>query len=96
MSENPELVCVRKCQGLLLAELYRSKLAAWGIPVLLKYESAGPVFGITIDGLGEVAIMVPAELAAEADELLDEIETDEQPNGVEPDELPDEVKGVEQ
>jgi hypothetical protein len=67
--------------------LYRSKLAAWGIPVLLKYESAGPVFGITIDGLGEVAIMVPAELAAEADGLLNEIETDE---------LPDEVEDTEQ
>jgi len=87
MSEEPKLVCIRKCQGLLLAELYRSKLTAWGIPVLLKYESAGPVFGITVDGLGEVAIMVPAELAAEAVELLDEIEAVE---------LLDEIEDAEQ
>lgn len=79
MSETPDLVCVRRCQGLLLAELYRSKLEAWGIPVLLSYESAGPVIGITLDGLGEVALMVPATFADEAVALLDDVhEPDEQ------------------
>jgi len=72
MTEKPELVCVRRCQGLILAEVYKSKLAASGIPVLLSYESAGPVIGITLDGLGEVALMVPADLADEAAALLDE------------------------
>jgi len=79
MAEKPDLVCIRRCQGLLLAELYRSKLEAWGIPVLLRYESAGPVIGITLDGLGEVALMVPAAFADEAVALLDEVqEPDEQ------------------
>ena len=73
MADTPDLVCVRRCQGLLLAELYRSKLEAWGIPVLLSYESAGPVIGITLDGLGEVALMVPATFADEAVGLLDEV-----------------------
>ena len=47
---EPELVCVRTCQGLLLGELYKSKLEAMDIPVLLKYDAAGPVYGITVDG----------------------------------------------
>lgn len=78
MSE-PELVCVRTCQGLLLGELYKSKLEAMDIPVLLKYEAAGPVFGITVDGLGEVRVMVPSELADQARTLLEDL----------PDDLPD-------
>jgi hypothetical protein len=47
-------------------------LEAAGIPVLLKYESAGLVFGITVDGLGKVEIMVPEALAEEAEYLLQE------------------------
>jgi hypothetical protein len=77
-NREPELVCVRRCQGMLLAELYRSKLTAWDIPVLLRYESAGPVIGITVDGLGEVMLMVPADLADEAAALLDEAKEDQQ------------------
>lgn len=70
MSEMPELVCVRTCQGWDLAQIYKSKLEAMGIPVLLKYESVGPVYGITVDGLGAVRILVPEDLAADAEALL--------------------------
>jgi hypothetical protein len=41
-------------------------LESEGIPVLLKYESAGIVYGLTIDGIGEVRILVPEEFAEEA------------------------------
>ncbi len=74
MSEDSSLVCVRACQGWDLAQIFKSKLEAAGIPVLLKYESAGLVFGITVDGLGEVKIMVPEALAQEAENLLQEQE----------------------
>jgi len=70
MAEEQELVCVHSCQGWDLAQIFKGKLEAMGIPVLLKYESASLVFGITVDGLGEVRIMVPEEYAAEAHELL--------------------------
>lgn len=70
---EPELVCVRVCSGLLLGELYKSKLEAMGIPVLLKYESAGPVFGITVDGLGEVRVLVPQEHSHTAIDLLSDL-----------------------
>ena len=73
MSEEPEMVQVRTCQGWDLAQIYKSNLEAHGIPVLLRYESAGLVFGITVDGLGQVRIMVPAEFAEEAEAVLEDI-----------------------
>lgn len=72
MSEESSLVCVLSCQGWDLAQIFKGKLEAAGIPVLLKYESAGLVFGITVDGLGEVQIMVPEAHAQEAANLLRE------------------------
>lgn len=70
MTEDQDLVCVHLCQGWDLAQIFRSKLEAMGIPVLLKYDSASLVFGITVDSLGEVRIMVPEEYAADAKALL--------------------------
>lgn len=71
MTEEHELVCIHSCQGWDLAQIFRSKLEAMGIPVLLKYESASLVFGITVDSLGEVRIMVPKAYASEAKALLE-------------------------
>ena len=62
MTEEQELICVHSCQGWDLAQIFRSKLEAAGIPVLLKYDSASLVFGITVDSLGKVRIMVPTGL----------------------------------
>ena len=53
------------------AQIIKGRLESEGIPVLLNYESAGLVYGLTIDGLGEVKIMVPEHLAKEARSLLD-------------------------
>jgi hypothetical protein len=72
MTEDRDLICIHTCQGWDLAQIFKSKLEAAGIPVLLKYDSAGLVFGITVDGLGRVRIMVPQSYAAEAEELLSE------------------------
>ena len=72
-AERSGLTTVRVAQGLLQAEVYKSKLESAGIPVLLEYESVGPALGITVDGLGEVRVMVHDELAAEARTLLEEV-----------------------
>lgn len=72
MSEAEELVCVRTCQGWHVAQIYKSKLEAAGVPVLLKYEALGLVYGLTVDGLGQVRVMVPKEYAAEAEVLLED------------------------
>lgn len=53
------------------AQIIKGRLESEGIPVLLSYESAGLVYGLTIDGLGEVKIMVPEHLVKEARSLLD-------------------------
>lgn len=68
-----KLTTVYIAQGHLLAEMIKSKLESAGIPVLLDYESIGRVYGITVDGLGEVRIKVPEELAEEARELVKEL-----------------------
>ena len=77
MTEEPKLVRVRTCQGWDVAQIYKSKLEAAEIPVLLQYESAGLVYGITVDGLGEVRILVPEHYAEEAKALLTELSEDD-------------------
>jgi len=77
------LVCVATTAGQMHAQILKSKLELLGIPALLEYESAGIVLGLTIDGLGEVRVMVPEEFEAEAYQA---ITPDEEPLS----ELPDE------
>lgn len=72
--DKPGLVTVYTASGQLQAHVIRTKLESAGIPVLLDYESAGVVLGITVDGLGEVRVMVPEDLAEEAQALLSEEE----------------------
>ncbi|MDH7485656.1 MAG: DUF2007 domain-containing protein [Anaerolineae bacterium] len=74
----PELVVVYVSMGLLEAEVIKGKLEAAGIPALLSYESAGPVIGIIIDGLGEVKVQVPQEFEAEARTLIEPLEAGEE------------------
>jgi hypothetical protein len=68
-SDLEELLAV---EGGLEADIIKSKLESYGIPVLLQYEAAGRIFGITMDGLGKVKVMVPRELVAEAKKTLAE------------------------
>ncbi len=69
MSEKGPLitVCTAKYME---AQIIKGRLESEDIPVLLRYESAGLVYGLTVDGLGEVKIMVPKHLAGEAKEIL--------------------------
>ena len=69
MSAREQLVTVRTAKYM-EAQIIKGRLESEGIPVLLSYESAGLVYGLTIDGLGEVKIMVPQRLAEEAKEIL--------------------------
>lgn len=72
--DKPGLVTVHTAFGMLPAQVIKTKLESAGIPALLDYESAGVVLGITVDGLGEVRVMVPENLAEEAQALLAEEE----------------------
>lgn len=64
-----ELVAV---EGSMEAEIIKSKLESFKIPVLLRFESAGHIFGITMNGLGKVRIMVPESFLEEARKILAE------------------------
>ena len=69
MSQSESLVTVRTT-NYMEAHIIKGRLESEGIPVLLRYESAGLVYGITVDGMGQVKVMVPRHLAEEAKEIL--------------------------
>ena len=75
-NKQPGMVEVCVTSGLLQAEVIKGKLEANGIPVLLQYESLGPVMGLTIDGLGQVQVLVPEDKADIARVLIEETEED--------------------
>jgi len=52
------------------AQIIRARLEDHGIPAALSYESAGIVYGLTVDGLGEVRILVPESLYEQARAVL--------------------------
>jgi hypothetical protein len=88
VQEESELVRVHTAQGWHLAQIYKSKLEAAEIPVLLRYDAIGIVYGLTVDGLGAVDVLVPAEFADDARVLLEDLEVpaaedwdEEQPDG---------------
>jgi hypothetical protein len=60
MSES-ELKELIEVEGMMEAEIIKSKLESFRIRSLLKFESAGRIYGITMDGLGKVKVMVTAE-----------------------------------
>lgn len=64
------LEVIYRAQGMLEAEAVKGRLETSGIPAAFDYESIGRTFGLTIDGLGEVRILVPIDRADEARELL--------------------------
>jgi hypothetical protein len=66
------LTTVYTAAGLIKAQVIKAKLEAAGIRVLLDYESVGPVIGITVDGLGEVRVLVANEDVEEARSLIEE------------------------
>ena len=71
-SKQPGLVEVCVTSGLLQAQIIKGKLETNDIPVLLEYESLGLVMGLTVDGLGQVRVLVPEEKAETARALLEE------------------------
>ena len=67
------LTIVATVSGMLRAEILKSKLEQAGISVVLDYESAGLLFGITATGLplSQVKLMVADADAAEATDILE-------------------------
>lgn len=64
-------VRIRSAAGMTEAQLIKGRLEANGIAVRLQYDATGTIFAITIDGLGEVQILVPEETVSQARETLE-------------------------
>ncbi len=67
---NTNLVTVYVANGQPEAEIIKGRLETEGVPVMLRYESVGLIYGLTTDGLGQVKVQVPSSLAQEAKEIL--------------------------
>lgn len=65
-----EFVVVYTSNGPLGAEVIKGKLASEGIEAMLKYESAASMLPMTVDGLGEVQVLVRAEDEVRARSVL--------------------------
>ena len=72
---NQKWVVITKVIGELQAELLRGLLEAQGIPVQLAEEGAGRVYGIMVGPLGEVELLVPADYAQDARDVLGRYES---------------------
>ena len=51
-----------------------TKLESEGIPVIVRQEAIGKFYAFTVDGLGEVKILVPSVLKEKALEIIGEID----------------------
>ena len=70
MAKELDLINVYTAYNLPEAQIVKGRLEIEGIPVLLRYESAGLVYGITVDGLAQVKVCVPSERADAARKIL--------------------------
>ncbi len=80
-STEHNLVELVEFEGIMEAQILKTKLDSDGIPCMLKYDSIGMLLGITTDGLGKVKVMVPDEFLERAREIQmedDHAEDDEQ------------------
>ena len=71
MTDNSWSV-VFTASGMTQANIITGRLETEGIATRLKYEAAGPIYAITINGLGEVKVLVPEETLARALAILEQ------------------------
>jgi hypothetical protein len=74
MGKDTKFITVYTAYGEPDAHIIKGKLETEGIPVILKYESAGLVFGIITDGLGQIQIQVPEDMVDVAKKSIETTE----------------------
>ncbi len=65
---------VHVVHGMEKAVIIKGRLESEGIPVELKYEAIGKLYGITVNGIGEIKILVPPDFYDEAKSIIEEAE----------------------
>lgn len=81
MGKKEDLELVHIAQGEFEANVIKSHLESEGIPVLLEYEAIGRIYGITVDGLGMIKVLVPKKCAEEAKRIIEPQAVDKLDNG---------------
>ena len=69
---DKEWVVICSANGEVEGNIIKGKLESEGIPVIVSQEAIGKFYAFTIDGLGEVKVLVPAHLKEKAVKILDE------------------------
>ncbi len=85
-AKEKELIVI---DGMMEAEIIKSRLESFGIPAILKFETAGRLMGISMNGLGKVRVVVPEEELERAQEILDSIDNSNDSNDSEDSDPPD-------
>lgn len=70
MDKDVKLITVYIARSQPEAYIIKGRLEDEGIPAVLRYESLGLVYGITVDGLGQVEVQVPEEMKTQAKNIL--------------------------
>jgi hypothetical protein len=76
MSQKNKYTTIYIASGQPEAQIIKGRLELDGIPAILRYESLGLVYGLTVDGLGQVEIQVPSNLVQNAKDILDTDESE--------------------
>lgn len=75
-----EIQKVFTAYGQLEADMVRLMMEAAGITVILRRESAGAVYGLTVGPMGEVHLYVPASQFEDAQQLIQSMQSGELEN----------------
>jgi hypothetical protein len=75
-SKIPGFVYLTSVSGGPEVDIVKSLLESYGIPVNISYEAMRTVMGLTMDGMGNVDIFVPADKRDEAEKILNEQKED--------------------
>lgn len=59
MSEEWVVLTYAKTQA--EAHIIKGKLESEGIPVIIQQEAIGKIYRLTVDGLGEIRILIPGK-----------------------------------
>ena len=70
MKNKEQMVEVYQASGDMQAQVIKSLLESYGIPCLLKSHAAHSVHVFTVDGMGEVKIMVWESMVEKAKRLI--------------------------
>jgi len=70
LSSNEKLVEVYQARGEAEAQIIKGLLESYGVPCFLKSQAAPSVHTFTVNGMGEVKVMVRESMAEKARRLI--------------------------